>query len=39
MYGLKKVGNIKIKHGDSSSNSRLGIGLEKLDRDLYDMIN
>ncbi len=36
MYGFKKIGKLKPKMGDRNSASRLGIGLEKLDRDLYD---
>ncbi len=35
-YGLKEIGKLKPKKSDRTSNSRLGIGLEKLDRNLYD---
>ncbi len=35
-YGRKEIGKLKPKKSDRTSNSRLGIGLEKLDRNLYD---
>ncbi len=36
MYGLKKRGTLKTKNSDAESYSKLGIGLEKLDRNLYN---
>ena len=36
MYALKKIGKICPKNSSQIKNSRFGIGLEKLDRDLYD---
>ncbi len=36
MYGLQKIGTLKPKSANTDSTSRLGIGLEKLDRNLYD---
>ncbi len=36
MFGLKQVGTLKPKCSNASSASKLGIGLEKLDRNLYD---
>ncbi len=35
-YGYKKIGHVQPKKSDRTSNCRLGIGLEKLDRNLYD---
>ena len=36
MYAFKKIGKICPKNSSQIKNSRFGIGLEKLDRDLYD---
>lgn len=36
MYQLEKIGFLKHKSASECKNSRLGIGLEKLDRSLYD---
>ncbi len=36
MFGLKKYGTLKPRCAKMNPTSRLGIGLEKLDRDLYD---
>ncbi len=35
-YGYNKIGKVKPQKSDRSSSCRLGIGLEKLDRNLYD---
>ena len=36
MYGLIPIGRVAPKHSREISSSRIGIGLEKLDRNLYD---
>lgn len=36
MYGLTPIGHVAPKHSKEISSSRIGIGLEKLDRNLYD---
>lgn len=36
MYGLTPIGHVAPKHSRNIVSSRIGIGLEKLDRDLYD---
>ncbi len=36
MYRLKEIGKVKTKKAAEISSSRLGIGFEKLDRDVFD---
>ena len=36
MERLIKIGNVKKKHSSEIKNSKLGIGFEKLDRDVFD---
>ncbi len=36
MYTINKIGNLRPKKSSECKNSKMGIGLEKLDRDLYD---
>ncbi|HHU03231.1 MAG: GH39 family glycosyl hydrolase [Christensenellales bacterium] len=36
MYGLTPIGNVAPKHSRNIASSRIGIGLEKLDRNLYN---
>lgn len=36
MFNVKKIGQIKIKNSKQIKNSIFGIGLEKLDRDMYN---
>ena len=36
MERLKKVGNVPSKNSKDVKNSKIGIGFEKLDRDVFD---
>lgn len=36
MYGITPIGRVAPRHSRSIASSRIGIGLEKLDRSLYD---
>lgn len=36
MYGITPIGRVAPKHSRQVASSRIGIGLEKLDRNLYD---
>ena len=36
MFGMKKVGEVKFKKSNEIKSSRIGLGMEKLDRNLYD---
>ena len=36
MYGMKPIGHVAPKHSRDVGASRIGVGLEKLDRNLYD---
>ncbi len=36
MFGVRKIGDVLYKSSAEIKNSRIGLGLEKLDRDLYD---
>ena len=36
MQRLIKIGDVKPKHSKNIQNSRIGLGMEKLDRDSFD---
>ena len=36
MFGMKKIGEVKFKKSNEIKTSRIGLGMEKLDRNLYD---
>ncbi|MDD3334937.1 MAG: beta-galactosidase [Eubacteriales bacterium] len=36
MYGMTSIGHVAPKHSREIASSRIGVGLEKLDRNLYD---